>query len=75
MDWGGGPISDMAWAGVLFNGFGRAMPLDYSSVPGSGAAAATWGPPAGNYYKLDVVEGEGRQGGVKWNPIEGNADS
>lgn len=51
------PMSDQPWAGILFNGKGRAIPMDYSSAAGA-QTAASWGEAKGEYYKVNVVEGE-----------------
>lgn len=56
LDYGGEPVSDQPWAGALINGKGRAIPMDYSSVPGSGVSAS-WGPSAGEYFSLQVQKG------------------
>lgn len=51
------PMSDQPWAGILFNGKGRAIPMDYSSTPGA-QTAESWGEAKGEYYKVNVVEGK-----------------
>lgn len=56
LDYGGEPVSDQPWAGPLINGKGRAIPMNFSSTPGSGLSES-WGPSAGEYFSVNVKKG------------------